>query len=71
LPRLRHHHHRRQQADELIHDRTPVIIDPAEWDTWLNPDIDLPDALQSLVVLASADDLQAYPISIGIKKVSL
>lgn len=31
-----------------IHDRMPVIVDPADWDTWLNPDTDL-DTLQSLL----------------------
>ena len=51
-----------------IHDRMPVIVDPADWDTWLNPDTDL-DTLQNLLVPAPAGDLEAYAISTRVNNV--
>ena len=51
-----------------VHDRMPVIVDPADWDTWLNPDTDL-ETLQSLLVPAPASDLEAYPISTRVNNV--
>ena len=58
-------------ANELmkpIHDRMPVILDPADWDTWLDPDTDL-DTLQRLLVPAPAGDLEAYPVSTRVNNV--
>jgi putative SOS response-associated peptidase YedK len=51
-----------------IHDRMPVILDPADWDTWLNPDTD-PATLQKLLVPAPAKDLEVYPISTRVNNV--
>jgi putative SOS response-associated peptidase YedK len=51
-----------------IHDRMPVIVDPADWDTWLNPDTDR-NTLQSLLAPARAGDLEAYPISTRVNNV--
>jgi putative SOS response-associated peptidase YedK len=56
------------QLMKPLHDRMPVILDPADWDTWLDPDTDL-DTLQGLLVPASADDLEAYPISTQVNNV--
>ena len=56
------------QLMKPIHDRMPVILDPADWDTWLDPDTDL-DTLQSLLVPAPAADLEAYPISTRVNNV--
>jgi hypothetical protein len=50
-----------------IHDRMPVILDPADWDSWLNPDTD-PADLEKLLVPAPAKNLEAYPISPGSTK---
>ena len=58
-------------ANELmkpIHDRMPVILDPADWDTWLDPGTDL-DTLQRLLVPAPAADLEAYPVSTRVNNV--
>jgi putative SOS response-associated peptidase YedK len=32
-----------------VHDRMPVILDPADWDAWLDPDARDPDALAALL----------------------
>ena len=56
------------QLMKPIHDRMPVILDPADWDSWLNPDTDL-ETLQSLLVPAPASDLEAYPISTRVNNV--
>jgi putative SOS response-associated peptidase YedK len=51
-----------------IHDRMPVILDPADWDTWLNPDTD-PATLQKLLVPAPRRGLEAYPVSTQVNNV--
>ena len=51
-----------------IHDRMPVILDPADWDTWLIPNTD-PADLEKLLVPAPADGLEAYPISTRVNNV--
>jgi putative SOS response-associated peptidase YedK len=51
-----------------IHDRLPVILDPADWDTWLDPGTDL-DTLQRLLVPAPAGDLEAYPVRTRVNNV--
>ena len=51
-----------------IHDRMPVILDPADWDSWLNPDTD-PADLEQLLVPAPAEGLEAYPISTRVNNV--
>jgi putative SOS response-associated peptidase YedK len=56
------------QLMKPIHERMPVILDPGDWDTWLNPDTDL-ETLQSLLVPAHAGDLEAYPISTRVNNV--
>ena len=45
-----------------IHERMPVILDPADWDAWLAPDRPNPAARQSLLRPWPADDLAAWPI---------
>jgi putative SOS response-associated peptidase YedK len=51
-----------------IHDRMPVILDPADWDTWLDLGTDL-DTLQRLLVPTPAGDLEAYPVSTQVNNV--
>lgn len=53
-------------ANELIrpvHDRMPVILDPANYATWLNPDIHDPELLQRLLEAYPAEGMQLYPVS--------
>lgn len=46
-----------------IHDRMPVILDPKDWDTWLDPDNEDTAALQELIRPFPADRMKARPCS--------
>lgn len=46
-----------------LHDRMPVILEPAEWDRWLDRDATDPDALRPLLDPAPAARLESYPVS--------
>ncbi len=47
----------------LIHDRMPVVIDPADYDAWLDPSNVDPASLQHLLAPCPADRLHAKPVS--------
>jgi putative SOS response-associated peptidase YedK len=52
-------------ANELnrpIHDRMPVIVDPADFGTWLTP-TEGPDVLQELIRPYPSESMEAHPIS--------
>jgi len=53
---------------ETIHDRMPVIVPPEHWDTWLDPDLDDPEALEELLLPYPADKMRAYPVSTHVNK---
>lgn len=46
-----------------IHDRMPVLLPPAAWASWLDPDNDDTDTLSQLLVPAPSDLLVAWPVS--------
>jgi SOS response associated peptidase (SRAP) len=46
-----------------IHDRMPVILDPKDFDRWLDPDQKDPAKVQSLLRPYPAEALLAYPVS--------
>ncbi len=46
-----------------IHNRMPVIVDPAEYEQWLDPSQQDPDALVSLLKQFPAEQMQAVPVS--------
>jgi len=46
-----------------IHERMPVILPEDVWDLWLDPKVDDPAMLQSLLLSAPDDLVLAYPIS--------
>lgn len=48
---------------EPIHDRMPVMIDPADYSFWLDPGMAEPEALQPLMVPCRADRMQAWAVS--------
>jgi len=52
-----------------IHDRMPVIIEGADRDRWLDPDIHEADAVTGLLVPARAGVLVRYPISTEVNNV--
>jgi putative SOS response-associated peptidase YedK len=46
-----------------IHDRMPVILTPDRWETWLDPTLHDPDALQALLVPADPTLMERYTVS--------
>lgn len=46
-----------------IHDRMPVILDPADYDLWLDPKIEDVERLQALMAPAPAEGWEAVPVS--------
>ncbi|MCX7673679.1 MAG: SOS response-associated peptidase, partial [Thiobacillaceae bacterium] len=53
-------------ANELvrtIHDRMPVIIDPADYSLWLDPRLADPRSLEHLLRPYPAERMRAYPVS--------
>ena len=51
-----------------IHDRMPVILDPAAYATWLDPAEQSSQRLLELLVPAPDDTLTAYPISTRVNR---
>jgi putative SOS response-associated peptidase YedK len=60
-----------EAADDLgrIHDRMPMLVEPQNWDTWLDPRIDDTDVLQQLLVPAAPGRLAAYAVSTEVNDV--
>jgi putative SOS response-associated peptidase YedK len=51
-----------------LHDRMPVILDPAAYQRWLDPEADLA-ALRDLLVPFDANQMTAYPVGRAVNKV--
>ena len=60
-----------EAADDLgrIHDRMPMLVEPQNWDKWLDPRIDDQDVLQQLLVPAAPGRLEAYAVSTEVNDV--
>jgi putative SOS response-associated peptidase YedK len=46
-----------------IHDRMPLLVEPARYADWLDPSRSDPDDLRSLLMPAAPGRLEAYPVS--------
>jgi putative SOS response-associated peptidase YedK len=46
-----------------LHHRMPVILDPDDWDLWLDPSVRDGDALQALLRPLAADRVDLHPVS--------
>jgi putative SOS response-associated peptidase YedK len=55
---------------EPIHDRMPVLLEPEDFDTWLEGDETATEAAQALMKPAADDVLEFYAISNAVNKVS-
>jgi putative SOS response-associated peptidase YedK len=57
--------------DELgrIHDRMPLLVEPARYAAWLDPHRNDPDGLTDLLVPAAPGRLEAYPVSTQVNSV--
>ena len=60
-----------EAADELgrIHDRMPMLVEPQNWNRWLDPRVDEPRELSRLLVPAAPGRLAAYPVSTQVNDV--
>ncbi|GAA5040989.1 putative SOS response-associated peptidase YedK [Thermocatellispora tengchongensis] len=52
-----------------IHDRMPMLVERERWDDWLNPGLTEPADARALLVPASPDTLEAYPVSTAVNSV--
>ena len=48
---------------EAIHPRMPVILNPRDFNTWLDPAVHEPASLSPLLSSCSSDEMKAYPVS--------
>ncbi len=48
---------------KTIHDRMPVILDPEDYATWLDPEIQDPKRLEPLLRSYPGDRMNCYPVS--------
>ena len=46
-----------------LHDRMPVIVDPENFDLWLDPKMEDAEKLQPLLVPHASEGFEAYPVS--------
>ena len=46
-----------------VHNRMPVILDPEDYDLWLDPEVQKQDLLQPLLRPYPAGEMDAYPVS--------
>jgi putative SOS response-associated peptidase YedK len=54
------------EANEIlrsIHDRMPVILEPKDYDLWLDPTLEKPEMLQQLLHPYSSEAMISYPVS--------
>jgi putative SOS response-associated peptidase YedK len=52
-----------------IHDRMPMVIAPASWSDWLDPENSDVSDLRALLAPAVAGDLDSYPVSTAVNSV--
>lgn len=51
-----------------IHDRMPVILDPNDYDQWLDPELSDTERLQKLLRPYRSKEMEAYPVSTLVNK---
>lgn len=60
-------------ANELmrpVHNRMPVILNPKDYEQWLDPEVKEPERLQPLLRPYSTQEMLAYPVSTAVNKPS-
>ncbi|MCK5185296.1 MAG: SOS response-associated peptidase family protein, partial [Candidatus Heimdallarchaeota archaeon] len=53
---------------EPIHKRMPVIIDPKDFDLWLDPENKEVDEVKPLLKPYDASNMEAYPVPLYVNK---
>jgi len=51
-----------------IHNRMPVILDPKDYDLWIDPAVTQPELLLSVLCPCPSDELEAFPVSSIVNK---
>lgn len=51
---------------DRIHDRQPLVLEPQDWDRWLDPGCTDPDAVAPLLAFAQPGRFAAYPVSTAV-----
>jgi putative SOS response-associated peptidase YedK len=51
-----------------IHNRMPVILDPKDYDLWLDVEVKKPELLKPLLHPYAAETMMAYPVSKAVNK---
>jgi putative SOS response-associated peptidase YedK len=46
-----------------VHNRMPVILQPRDYDLWLDPEVQKPELLQPLLLPYPPEEMDAYPVS--------
>ncbi len=49
-----------------VHDRMPVILDPQDWDLWLDPSVQDPARLQPLLRPYPPEKMTAFPVGLAV-----
>ncbi len=49
-----------------LHDRMPMLVEPASYDTWLDPSVTTPEHVTDVLVPAAPGRLSAYPVSTAV-----
>jgi putative SOS response-associated peptidase YedK len=60
---------RAEESVGHIHDRMPLLVEPARYDAWLDPAHGDVDDLKRLLVPAAPGRLEAYPVSTAVNNV--
>lgn len=50
------------EALSEIHDRMPVVLEPEDWDRWLDPTVEDAEAVKGLLVPAPSGDFIMWPV---------
>lgn len=53
-----------------VHSRTPVVVEPADWERWLDPAVDEPDAVSDLLAAAPAGTLRSVRVGPAVSSVA-
>ena len=51
---------------DRIHDRQPLVLEPEQWQQWLDPSEQDPDAVRRLLEFAATGRFEAYPVGRGV-----
>ena len=53
---------------QSVHNRMPVILEPKNYDVWLDPEVKNPELLQPLLHSYPAEEMTAFPVSKVVNK---